>query len=154
LLQIGSDVPFCYYGGTSVVTGRGEQIMPIMVPLPKYFLLVNPGVHISTKDAFADWDKFAKESNYEPRYNEEKISYGWLYYNAFEKSVFPLYPIIRELKEHLLEYGADGALMTGSGSTVFASFADAESLENSYKMFSKKYSCYKCVPVEEENICV
>jgi len=37
LLQIGSDVPFCYYGGTSVVTGRGEQIMPIMVPLPKIF---------------------------------------------------------------------------------------------------------------------
>ncbi|MDD4527784.1 MAG: 4-(cytidine 5'-diphospho)-2-C-methyl-D-erythritol kinase, partial [Candidatus Margulisbacteria bacterium] len=128
LLSIGSDVSFCYFGGTKLVTSRGEQLQEIEVELPKYFLLVNPDIQISTKEAFADWDKFALERDYKPRFTGKLIE-GWEYYNAFELSVFSKYPVIKEIKETLLSLDATFALMTGSGSTVVAGFNDEELIE-------------------------
>ncbi len=145
LLSTGSDVPFCYYGGTRFVTGRGEKLQEIDVELPKYFLLVNPDIHVSTKEAFADWDKFAKANDYKPRFTESVVD-GWQYYNAFELSIFPKYPRIKEIKELLLSLDADIALMTGSGSTVFAGFNNEEDVDRAFQLLSSEYNCYKCEP--------
>ncbi len=147
LLSIGSDVPFCYFGGTKFVTGRGEKIQDIEIELPKYFLLVNPNVHISTKEAFADWDKFVKDSGYHPRFNEGNLLDGWDYYNAFELSVFPKHPVIKEIKDNLLSLDAIFALMTGSGSTVFAGFNNEEDVDKAYQLLSEDYWCAKTIPL-------
>ncbi|MEI7999137.1 MAG: 4-(cytidine 5'-diphospho)-2-C-methyl-D-erythritol kinase [Candidatus Omnitrophota bacterium] len=149
LLHIGSDVPFCYYGGTKFVTGRGEMLQDIDVELPKYFLLVNPNEHISTKEAFADWDRFVLESDYKPRFADNLID-GWAYYNAFELSVFPKYPVIKEIKELLLSLDSRFALMTGSGSTVFAGFNNEEDVDKAYQILSEDYNCYKTIPLSLE----
>lgn len=145
LLSIGSDVPFCYFGGTKFVTGRGEKLQNIEIDLPKYFLLVNPNVHISTRDAFSDWDKFVKENNYKPKFFEN-IESGWEYYNAFELSIFPKYPQIKFLKDKLLSLGAEFSLMTGSGSTVFSGFNNKEDIDKAYHLLSEEYWCFKCEP--------
>lgn len=146
LLRIGSDVPFCYYGGTKLVTGRGEKLQEIDVDLPKYFLLVNPNVHISTKEAFADWDKFVKDTGYTPRFVDNVLD-GWEYYNAFELSLFPKYPVIKEIKDLLLSLDAKFALMTGSGSTVFAGFNNEEDVDKAYQLLSEDYNCFKTIPL-------
>lgn len=145
LLRIGSDVPFCYFGGTKLVTGRGEKMQEIDVDLPKHFLLVNPNVHISTKEAFADWDKFVKDSGYTPKFADNILD-GWEHYNAFELSVLPKYPVIKEIKELLLSLDAKFALMTGSGSTVFAGFNKEEDVDKAYQLLSEDYNCFKCEP--------
>lgn len=146
LLKIGSDVPFCYFGGTKFVTGRGEKLQGIVVELPKYFLLVNPNIHISTKEAFLDWDKFVENNNYKPRYRDD-ISKDWEYYNAFELSVFPKYPEINLLKEKLISLGAEFSLLTGSGSTVFAGFDNEELIDKAYQLLSEEYWCYRTIPL-------
>lgn len=121
--QLGSDCAFFVNGGMQICTGRGEITHPIQNYLKGYFIvLINLGIHVSTKEAF---------SNVNPKKDRDSIASiielpikNWKdgLKNDFEESVFPLYPVLNELKEKLYKGGAVYASMSGSGSTMYGIF--------------------------------
>ncbi|MDB4105321.1 4-(cytidine 5'-diphospho)-2-C-methyl-D-erythritol kinase [Salibacteraceae bacterium] len=128
LAKIGSDCPFFWENKPMFVYGRGEKMRPIDLDLSKYFvLIVNPNIHISTKEAYSGVKPSAPAIDLEmmPSIGVE----GWkdVLVNDFEASVFPKYPIIKEIKERLYAKGALYASMTGSGSTLYGIFEESPS---------------------------
>ena len=126
LAKIGSDCPFFWENKPMFVYGRGEKMRPIDLDLSKYFvLIVNPNIHISTKEAYSGVKPSAPAIDLEmmPSIGVE----GWkdVLVNDFEASVFPKYPIIKEIKERLYAKGALYASMTGSGSTLYGIFEES-----------------------------
>ena len=126
LAKIGSDCPFFWENKPMFVYGRGEKMRPIDLDLSKYFvLIVNPNIHISTKEAYSGVKPSAPAIDLEmmPSIGLE----GWkdVLVNDFEASVFPKYPIIKEIKERLYAKGALYASMTGSGSTLYGIFEES-----------------------------
>jgi len=123
--SIGSDCAFFIKGGTQLCTGRGEILNPIHLDLKgKHLVIVNPGIHISTAEAFG---KITPNSDRESIENIVKLDineWNGRLKNDFEESLFPLYPELRTIKSRLIDYGAAYAAMTGSGSTMFGIFSD------------------------------
>lgn len=122
--EIGSDVPFCVYGGTAVATGRGEKIEHIPAPPPSWVILAKPKIGVSTADVYRnlnlqsvhhpDVDGMVaaiKEKNY------EKICA--LAGNVLESVTLNMHPEVAQIKEQMKRFGADVSLMSGSGPTVF-----------------------------------
>lgn len=130
-LSIGSDVNFCYYGGSKYVEGVGERLSEAKLPY-SYFLVVYPGIHISTKEIFRLWD--VQMRDYCPVAIPDAELSG-TFYNAFERLVFSMYPEIEFLKRKILDLGASHALMSGSGSTVYGVFPNKESAQTAQKEF-------------------
>ena len=135
--DLGADVPFCILGGTALAEGIGERLTPLKSFSGKKILLCNPGIAISTAYAY----QILKLSN-------ERIDIGGIISsieeddlrsvaekmeNTMERSIIEKYPIIGEIKDIMLENGALGSLMSGSGSTVFGLYDDEEKME-----FTKK----------------
>lgn len=123
-LEIDADVPYCVYGKTAAVSGRGEIITPLK-PLPKCWLVVaKPRVSVSTPKILAliKHEKL-QHQNMAPliqavnhqNYLQIVANLG----NTLEPVTANLYPQITILKERMLKYGADGAQMSGTGPTVF-----------------------------------
>ena len=123
--SFGADVPFCIKRGTYLAEGIGEKLTP-MPPMPHcYMLIVKPSVSISTGAIFQSLDL----SKIKERPDIEKINYyikneniegiAANLCNVLETVSIPLYPIIKDIKEAMLESGALGSLMSGSGSAVF-----------------------------------
>lgn len=135
-LKIGADVPFCIVGGTALAQGVGEKLSSLPA-MPDCFLVVcRPDVGVSTPRAFADFDSCGVGStDYTGRMIEALVSgslteIAHCLGNVFEK--IPLPEQILSLKQRMLEAGALGACMTGSGSAVFGIFSDlhlAQSLQ-------------------------
>jgi len=125
-LSLGSDVPFFLVGGTAYATGRGEVLTPLPslsssthgVPL----LLVLPEERVLTRDAFARITRYSAPLGIDA-YRTGFASFT----NDFEEPVFAMLPRLRDLKQRLYDAGATWASMTGSGSTIVAAFANAES---------------------------
>lgn len=126
---LGSDVPFFLSGGVATATSRGEVLHPLAIELPWHVLLVNPGIHVATSWAYAavgrtterpasDLERILRAGVDHPeRLRREMV-------NDFEKGVFEAHPLLGKIKEALYEAGADLALMSGSGATVFGLFRD------------------------------
>ncbi|MCL2697287.1 MAG: 4-(cytidine 5'-diphospho)-2-C-methyl-D-erythritol kinase [Oscillospiraceae bacterium] len=117
--EIGSDVPFCIYGGFALCGGRGTEIIETY-PLPGcVFVVVKPGFECSSKKAYGIY-----AANPIPRAEFKD------YYNIFEA----LYnnPEIARIKQELADLGASAASLTGSGSAVFGVFADMKAAEKAF----------------------
>ncbi len=121
--RIGMDVPFFFFGPTALARGRGE-ILTELAPLPHTpILLVNPGVEISTAWAYKNLNlRLTKKGdcNKIARLNIRKIALGL--HNDLEQATSEVRPVINRIKDALLDRGAVGALMSGSGPTVFGIF--------------------------------
>ena len=126
--HIGADVPFCIYGGTMTASGIGT----ILTPLPEmpecYIVVVKPGIKISTKEAYEKSDSMGYEQcrSVEPMADAicrgDIKAVGKALYNKFEEVVEVLE--IDTIKSYMKKYGAEGALMTGSGSAIFGIFEE------------------------------
>jgi len=131
LRQLGSDVPFCFTGGTQLGRGRGERLTPLP-PFPKYFVvLVNPGIHVSTPWAYKSLKRNLTQSkkiaNLTKGYADllkKRLTLREFLHNDFEGIVLKTHPAIRRIKTSLRAFKPEGALMSGSGSTVFALFRE------------------------------
>lgn len=123
--EIGSDVPYCVHGGTAFVTGRGEKI-EYLPPMPQcWVVLVKPRMSVSTSTIFSSLSfnsiehpdivglKQAVVAN-DYKLMTEKVG------NALEGVTIKRHPVIQQIKDRMTKYGADAALMSGSGPTVFA----------------------------------
>ena len=124
-LEIGSDVPFCVHGGTAVARGRGEKLEFLPTPPQCWVILVKPPMGVSTKDVYGRLNL----SNMVHPDNEGMIKAietgdfsgmcGRLQ-NVMEDVTFDLHPDVKKIKDRMLQFGAPGAVMSGSGPTVFA----------------------------------
>ena len=121
--KVGSDCPFFIQNKPAYVTGRGELLEPFDLDLSGYWIvLVNPNIHIGTKEAYAGITPSEPQSSLKELLSEEVLEWKNGVKNDFEASIFPNHPAIEKLKTQLCDLGADYASMTGSGSTVFGLF--------------------------------
>ena len=133
--RLGADVPFLVRGGTAFAEGIGERLTfvePLELPEGAALLIATPLDSVPTKDAYAGVPKSGPD-----RWEQYKAA--WFatplllnpesYFNAFEISVFPTHPLVAEMKQKFVELGADVALMSGSGASVFGIFSTVELAE-------------------------
>lgn len=139
--KIGSDVPFCLYGGTAYAVGRGEVVAPLPT-LPKFhIILFKANFGVSTAAVYK-----AYQQPKVPRLHEqmsadriEAILKGDVeqvlsqLFNALEPTTFSMYPKVKYLKNQLESMGAEHVLMSGSGPTVFAAFREQTDAWSFYK---------------------
>ena len=128
---LGADVPFFFVGGTATATGTGTDVFAVPDLPRKWLLVVTPNVSVSTATAYAalkagslttqESIPILSSSFAEPFSGD---SSQWVLHNDFEGVIFEMEPEIRRAKKALLDAGARGALLAGSGSSVFGIFTD------------------------------
>lgn len=133
--SLGSDVPFFLFAPSAFVAGRGETVRPVVVEGARWVVLVNPGFGVNTKWAYHELA--ATRTAVTPLSlvqreldRQSRVSWDQLIAaaeNDFEAPVFAAYRKLREIKRSLQGQGAEIALLSGSGATVFGVFADEAS---------------------------
>jgi len=136
--ELGSDVPFCVTGGTSIATGRGEKLERIANPPQCWVVLAKPPINVSTADVYGRFrvnkvDKHPSVATMRAALEAGSFtgmcaSLG----NVLEQVTLNLYPEVRQLKESMIRLGADGVLMSGSGPTVFGLVSKEAKLSRIY----------------------
>ena len=143
--QLGADVPFCLHGGAAFGQGIGDQLtrLPALFDLP--LLLLNPGIEVSTAAIFKKLNfpltKSEKDSIIIRTYTEKGdiLSIGKNLYNLLEGPVFSKHPELAALKTEIsTQSGCCGALMSGSGATLFAIMHDSQAARQSESHFRNK----------------
>ncbi len=139
--KLGSDCAFFVKNKPQIGEGRGEileEYNAVDFLKEKFFVLVKPHIHISTKDAFAH----IKPNNTRPHIKEllKEPFLNWknVLENDFEKSLFPKFPVLEHTKNKLYELGASFANMSGSGATIFGIFDDLPNKILVKEIFSEK----------------
>jgi len=118
--QLGSDCAFFIQNKPQIARGRGEILSEINIDLKgKYLILLNPRIHIGTKEAYDGVQPRAASKSIEEILLGSVDTWQSELLNQFEQSIFPKYPLIKELKDSLIQLGAVYASMSGSGSSVF-----------------------------------
>lgn len=135
--SLGADVPFFLRGGCAVYGGRGDELVrPLPLPIA-HFLLVNPGVPVPTAAAYAAFDRMLRPAAPGVRHVADALrlqsgaaSLGGSLFNNMTDASAGLVPEIREALAFVgRSTGCEGAVMAGSGSTVFGVFRDREPAE-------------------------
>lgn len=123
--EIGADVPFFIFGKTAWAFGIGDRLQPAEGIPDLWFVLLNPGFGISTKRVYENLNLgLTKEGirfSIQPFLTAGDMARGL--HNDLEKVAVHLHPVLPELKRLLVDHGALGSLMSGSGATVFGIFA-------------------------------
>jgi 4-diphosphocytidyl-2-C-methyl-D-erythritol kinase len=160
---LGADVPFFMLGGCALATGIGATVSPIAEDTEKdvfHLIVISPNASISTAKAYAAVSSTAlTTSRNEPilssSRNEAKSRHSQPWplrdslKNDFESAIFDIEPEIRRTKETLLQAGALGALLAGSGSSVFGIFADREEQQRAVNEIKPEagWRIFPCVTV-------
>lgn len=134
---VGSDVPFFFFAPSALVRGRGEEVVPVTVTGSRWVVLVHPGFPIETRWAYerlASTRKAVPSLSPALRGVAGRTSLSWedvipLMENDFEEALAGSHTVLREIKHDLLAAGADAALLSGSGATVFGVFRDQASAD-------------------------
>lgn len=145
--EIGSDVPFCVYGGTAVAWGRGERIQRLPSPAPLWVVLVKPQIAVSTADVYGNLSVSDIREHPDTISMVQALADGdpeeiaKQLKNVLEIVTFRMHPEVEKLKWQMMRFGAMGALMSGSGPTVFG-ITDRETraqrIYNGLRGFSKE----------------
>lgn len=149
--QLGSDVPYFLEDGSAYATGKGEHLQYFSLNVPYWIVVVMPPAHVSTKWAYGNLEinsllpqfnlkEFLKENISHPTELVNKVR------NDFEPLVFKHHEEIMRTKEILYRTGAEFALMSGSGSSVFGFFSNATYAAETADFFSKKYPTFLTPP--------
>jgi 4-diphosphocytidyl-2-C-methyl-D-erythritol kinase len=144
--RVGSDVPAMLAGGPVLVRGRGDRIEPQAVGT-LWWLVVTFGFGVRSPDAYRWWDEDRGRAGPDPTrllaaaVRGEAETLGPLLFNDLEAPVFSRHPEIGQAKERLLEAGALGAVMCGSGSSVAALARDESHARALAKAFPDAIVC-------------
>lgn len=140
-LTLGADVPFFLFGRPAIARGIGEILEVYDRINPYKILLVYPGFAISTATVYKNLNlrltNSQKEINYLSFKNENFCPRKHLC-NDLESSVVALYPELIEIKETLKDLGARGALMSGSGSTIFGIFSETKLAQEAHAALGRQ----------------
>lgn len=143
-LQLGADVPYCLLLGTALSEGIGERLTPLPAAPACYCILVKPAAGASTKQVYTDYDTLAETMEIlhpDTKGLLDALAAGDYtglasrLCNVLEPVTLRLVPEIADLKETLYSLGADGALMSGSGPTVFGLFSSEAAAKNAEAHF-------------------
>jgi len=145
-LSLGSDVPFFLFAPSAFVAGRGETVRPVVVEGARWVVLVNPGFGVNTKWAYQELA--ATRTAVTPlslvqRELDRQSCVSWTQLiavaeNDFEVPVFAAHGKLREIKRSLRAQGAEIALLSGSGATVFGVFANETSARLAKAQFASE----------------
>jgi 4-diphosphocytidyl-2-C-methyl-D-erythritol kinase len=139
-LKLGADVPFFIFKRPALATGIGEKLEPFEGDLPYHILLLYPGFSVSTAETYQNLNLGLTKAKKKPTSNHLKLNRfnpARHLTNDLEQVTAPKYPEIGLAKEKLLNQGAVGALMSGSGPTVFGLFDNAETAESARQSLSR-----------------
>lgn len=136
---IGADVPYCLIGGTVLCEGIGEIMTPLSKLPGMHFVIVKPDISVSTAEVYGALD--SAKSTWHPDVDGmiraiKKRDAGAVVNclgNVLESVTIPQHPVIDERKQLMLDCGAQGALMSGSGPTVFGIFLEEERQRGAYE---------------------
>jgi 4-diphosphocytidyl-2-C-methyl-D-erythritol kinase len=141
--KLGSDCAFFLKNSPAFGKGKGDELSPIDCSIKdKFLVLIYPKIAISTQEAYANI-RVSPAKNYLPDALKKPIS-EWksTIQNDFEDSVFPKYPILKEIKEELYALGAIYASMSGSGSTLFGIFENEIEIPEKWKTYDVRCMMY------------
>lgn len=126
--RLGADVPFFLIGGTALGTGRGDEIIPLPDLPPRNVLLALPGITVNTPRAYSRLNFLLTKTGWNAKMPPlhgvflEGAKFLQQGQNDFEAVVFEEHPVLPAIKQALIDAGAETALMSGSGSTIFGIF--------------------------------
>lgn len=141
--EVGSDVPYCVYGKTSLVEGFGEKVT-VLPPMPQcWVVVVKPRMSVSTRTVFS---QIVMDQLHHPDISAlvaaiEADDYQAMTENlgnSMEAVTIKKHPIIQQIKDRMVKYGADAAMMSGSGPTVYGlchKYSRAQHVMNALKGF-------------------
>ena len=131
-VKIGADVPFCIMRGTALAEGIGEKLT-VLPEMPHCFLIIaKPKIHVSTKFVYTNLkaNKLKSHPDIDGQIaalqKHDLKTLVSLMENVLESVTIPAHPEIAQIKEELMAQGAMGAMMSGSGPTVFGVFEEEE----------------------------
>lgn len=162
--SLGSDVPFFLQEGAALATGRGENVTalnPFQSLLGVSIIVVHPGFGVSTPWAYRNLARFPMDLNGERGRAQRLVDKLEIsletakpdFYNSLEAPVFEKYPLLALFREFLGENGGTVAMMSGSGSTVFALVEGKKRAEETVEKFRGKFGnspWVKTVPIFSE----
>lgn len=143
-VKIGADVPYCIEGGTQLSEGIGEILTPIQ-GIPHFCLLIaKPEISVSTKYVYENLhlEELSKHPDVDGM--AEAIQNGNLdgivsrLENVLESVTVKKYPVIGEIREFMKQHGAENALMSGSGPTVFGIYKDRQIAEEAAELLKQE----------------
>ena len=157
-VEVGSDVPFCVRGGTALATGRGEKLESLPDMPACEFIICKPDFSVSTPELFRKLDQCTTRCHPDTAGIIEALGTGDLgsicrrMYNVFEDVDDRRMRTVREIKGRLLDHGALGSVMTGTGSAVFGVFRPGTAPDEALRELRKEYGfCEKAVCVGRAN---
>lgn len=153
-LKLGSDVPYFLNPVPCYAESRGEELYPLNIEVPYPILVVNPGIKIDTSWAFT------RITPSKPVFNLRSILQDGIsdfdnlkkfVKNDFEETIFSQCPDIKKIKDDLYNQGAQFALMSGTGSTVYGIFSNLQKANWSQEYFNQKYFTFLNNPFAMES---
>lgn len=147
-VKLGADVPFCIRKGTMLSEGIGEILTPLTPFKDVWVVLVKPDISVSTAYVYTHLDlpnlKYHPDTDkaIECIDNGDIAGLSNVLSNVLETVTVPEYPVLTEIKEFLVQNGAEGSLMSGSGPTVFGIFKNKEDARRAYDKAGEKYRGY------------
>ena len=140
-VKIGADVPYCILRGTALSEGIGE-VLTSLPPVPQCQVLVaKPGINVSTKFVYENLHANDLRPEQHPDIDgmiraikaQDLQEIADKLGNVLETVTVKEYPVIQEIKDKMLEFGAIGSLMSGSGPTVFGLFTNPKAAQQAYE---------------------
>ncbi|MBQ7149188.1 MAG: 4-(cytidine 5'-diphospho)-2-C-methyl-D-erythritol kinase [Pseudobutyrivibrio sp.] len=143
-VKLGADVPYCVMRGTALAEGIGEVLSPLPPMIKCPVLIAKPGISVSTKQVYEALDsKFDTVTHPDIDQLVADIEAKDLHAlcshmgNVLEEVTIPMHPIISDIKQNMLGNGAVGAMMSGSGPTVFGFFEDNKKARKAKEALTK-----------------
>ncbi len=137
--EIGADVPFFIFQSPAKATGIGDRLTPLNGLPPFWFVLIYPGLEVSTVYVYENLKLTKSEINYKvPTLIRTFSDLKQLLHNDLEQVTLQKHPELEDIKRGLVESGAGGALMSGSGPTIFGIFDTLDKARAAYRSISTK----------------
>lgn len=154
-LNLGSDVPYFLDPVPCFAESRGEILHPLNVEIPYPILIVNPGIKVETIWAFKKINPVKPLKSLRGIFTKGIQDFDEVkafVKNDFEEIVFETFPEIKKIKDDLYASGAEFALMSGTGSTVYGIFTNLQKAAWAEDNFRQKYFTYLNIPFEKGSI--
>ena len=143
-VKIGADVPFCIMRGTALAEGIGEVLTPLPAMPHCSLVIAKPKIHVSTKFVYGNLKASELKEHPDIDGQVQALREGSLEQlvakmgNVLETVTVPTYPVIDEIKRTMLKNDAMGAMMSGSGPTVFGIFEREERAQEVCRLLKKE----------------
>lgn len=144
-LKLGADVPYCILGGTMLAEGIGEKLTRVPDAPHCFVVLCKPPFSVSTPAIYAEMDMVTIACHPDTAGMLAALREGSFsetchrLYNVMEPVTGAHHAAIGEIRRTLIDAGADGAIMSGSGPTVFGLFADKTAAHHAYDLLKPRY---------------